>query len=107
MSRNAKMRPATAPAGSCISASDSESQTSSPPRMIDTRRFVPPDSDSSSRRTTSNGVWPTASDAGTPVMRSAAAFQSTTRRSRSTATIPSATFERMAMLCSCSSASRW
>ena len=44
MSRKAKIRPATAPAGSRITASESESQSSSPPRVIETRRFVPPDS---------------------------------------------------------------
>ncbi len=36
MSRNAKMRPATAPAGSRITASVTESHTSSRPRMIET-----------------------------------------------------------------------
>ena len=40
MSRKAKMRPATAPAGSRMTASVSESQTSSPPRRIGTSRFA-------------------------------------------------------------------
>ena len=53
------------------------------------------------------GLRPTASVAGTPVIRSAAAFQRTTSPSRSTATIPSAMFARIASLRSFSTATRW
>ena len=86
------MRPATAPAGSRMTASVSESQISSPPRRSDTSRSPAGTSspDSRSRCSTSLGGWPSASSPGTPVIRSAAAFQSTTLPSRSTATIPSA-----------------
>ena len=107
MSRKAKMRPATAPDGSRMTASESDSQTSSPPRGIATRRFVPPPSDSRSRCSTCAGVRPIASDAGTPVISAAARFQSTTRPSRSTATMPSAMLARIATLCSRSTATRW
>ena len=81
MSRNAKMRPATAPAGSRMTASVTESQTSSPPRRIETRRSpAGVAAGLSSRWSTSLGVRPSASSVGTPVIRSAAAFQRTTCR---------------------------
>ena len=103
------MRPATAPAGSRMIASVSESQISSSPRRIETRRSPVGASpgDSSSRWSTSAGARPSASSAGTLVIASAAAFQSTTLPSRSTATIPSAMFERIATLRSFSSATLW
>src|SRR5215218_2083186 len=108
MSRNAKMRPATAPVGSRMTASESESQTSSLPRMIETRRLAPtPSSDSRLRWSTCAVVRRSASAVGTPVICSAAAFQTTTWPSRSTATMPSATFARIATLCSRSTATRW
>ena len=68
------MRPATAPAGSRMTASVSESQISSPPRRSETSRSPAGTSspDSRSRCSTSLGGWPSASSAGTPVIRSAA-----------------------------------
>ena len=51
-----------------------------------------------SRPSTCAGVRPTASSPRTPVIRSAAAFQSTTAPSRSTATMPSAMLARIATL---------
>ena len=71
--RKAKMRPETDPTGSCITASVSESQTSSPPRWIESRRSpaVLSLSDASSRWSTSTGVRPRAASAGTPVIVSA------------------------------------
>ncbi len=103
------MRPATAPAGSVITASLSESQTSSPPRRIGTSRLPPtiPSPASSGRPSACIGVRPSASACGTPVTRSAAGFQSTTLPSRSTATIPSATFARIASLRCCSWLTPW
>jgi hypothetical protein len=76
------MRPATAPVGSRITASESDSHTSWPARGIETRRFTPPLSDSSSRCSTCTGVRQNASAEGTPVISSAAEFKSTTRTSR-------------------------
>ena len=103
------MRPAVSPAGSRITASVSDSQTSLSPRRIGTSRS--PDgragSERSSRWSTSGTVRPSASSDGTPVIRSAAAFQSTIRSSRSTATIPSATLPRIATLRSRSSSTCW
>ena len=108
MSRNAKMRPATAPdrvahdrlrqrEPHLLAAAQDRNERGS-------RRRAPNGARAGARRP---GSRPIASGAAMPVMRSAAAFQRTTRPSRSTATIPSATLERIAALCSCSSASRW
>ncbi len=109
MSRKAKIRPATAPAGSVMTASLSESQTSSEPRRIGTSRLRPPvgPSVSSDRPSTFVGGRPSASPAGTPVIRSAAWFQRTTSPSRSTATMPSATLPRIASLRCCSCLTPW
>jgi hypothetical protein len=108
-SRKAKMRPATSPPGSSMSASVRESQTSLSPRWIEIarsrgRRFPSP---ASSRWSTSGTRRPSASDAGTPVICSAMAFHSTIIPSRSTATMPSAMLARIASLRSFSSATRW
>jgi hypothetical protein len=109
MSLKAKIRPATAPAGSRMIASVNESHTSSSPRRIASSRsprsLSSPDASVLCR--ICSVVRATASVAGTPVIRSAASFQSTTRPSRSTATIPSAMFARIATLRSRSSATRW
>ena len=104
------MRPATAPTGSRMTASVSESQTSSPPRMIETSRSPCGASAlglEARAGAPATGVRPSASSAGTPVICSAAAFHSTTSPSRSTATMPSAMFARIATLRSFSSATRW
>ena len=60
------MRPETDPTGSCMTASVSESQTSSPPRWIDSSRSpaAPSSSDASSRWSTSTGVRPSAAARG-------------------------------------------
>ena len=72
MSRKAKMRPATAPSGSRITASVTDSQTSSRPRMIGTSRSprAAPSGDSRLRCSTSTGARPSATDgrdAGDPL----------------------------------------
>ncbi len=69
------MRPATAPSGSRITASVTDSHTSSRPRMIGTSRSprAPSSADSRLRCSTSTGARPSADGAGTPVIRSAAA----------------------------------
>ena len=93
-----------------MTASVTESQISSPPRMIGTRRSrvvrlalafeaAPEHLLGRPRRAPRRQ--------GRPVISSAARFQSTTLPSRSTATIPSAMLARIAKLRSFSIATRW
>jgi len=86
-----------------------DSHTSSRLRLIETNRSPTGVSlpDSSEPWSTSSGVRRRASSAATPVIFSAAWFHNTTRPSRSTATMPSAMFARIAKLRSFSSATRW
>ena len=85
-----------------MTASVTESQVSPPGRPIETT--AEPDK---LRPRICCGLRPSASLAGTPVACSAARFQRTTSPSRSTATIPSAMFSRIAEFRSFSRATRW
>ena len=110
MSRNAKMRPATAPSGSRITASVNDSQTSSPPardrdRAAARRRLGLRDSSCALQHLNGRAADRLLLRARR-VISSAAEFQRTTRPSRSTATMPSAMFARIATLRSFSSATR-
>ena len=102
------MRPETTPAGSRITASLTESQTSSSPRRI----WISHDLGRGLVRLQAplQNVCGTSAhrlDAGTSVISSAAEFHRTTLPSRSTATMPSATLPRIAKLRSRSSTTRW